>query len=284
MQTTYSTRAPQDAPPAMGNDRPPIEESILRPILSRVGKGARDSLVIVPTYNEAENLRRLVAEVLRSEPFDVLVVDDNSPDGTGALADLLVAERPDRVSVLHREGKLGLGTAYLEGFRFALAHRYKHVFEMDADFSHDPASLPVLRSVLLDRADVVLGSRYVAGGGTQRWPVWRRVLSQGGSRYAGIVLGLPFRDLTGGFKGFRARVLSRLDLDAIQSNGYAFQIEVTYRSHQLGFRIVEEPIIFADRRVGYSKMHARIVVEALLVVWRLRFEGLRPVSARRVPT
>src|SRR5262245_49998622 len=244
----------------------------------------RDSLVIVPTYNEVENLPPLVRQVLANDLFDVLVVDDNSPDGTGARADELVAERPDRVSVLHRGGKLGLGTAYVEGFRYALANRYQHIFEMDADFSHDPAVLPALRTALQSGADVVLGSCYIPGGATHHWPAWRRLLSQAGSRYAGFVLGLPFRDLTGGFKGFRARVLSRLDLSGIQSNGYAFQIEVTYRSHQLGFRIVEEPIMFADRSVGYSKMHARIVAEALLVVWRLRLEGLRQVPARRVPT
>jgi dolichol-phosphate mannosyltransferase len=254
-----------------------------RPRGRRNPERRRDSLVVVPTYNEADNLERLVDQVIKVGPFDLLIVDDNSPDGTGGLADRLVADRPTRVSVLHRAEKLGLGSAYVAGFRHALAHNYQRVFEMDADFSHDPAMLPSLRANL-DRADVVLGSRYIAGGGTRRWPAWRRALSQFGSRYAALVLGLPFRDLTGGFKGFRSRVLSALDLDAIQSNGYAFQIEVTYRSFKHGFHIVEAPITFSDRRAGHSKMRAGIVTEALLVVWRLRFESGRHVLERRVPT
>jgi dolichol-phosphate mannosyltransferase len=249
----------------------------------RYADGKRDSLVIVPTYNEVANLERLVKAVLALRAFDVLIVDDNSPDGTGELGDVLALEHPNRVAVLHRPGKNGLGRAYVCGFRYALAHQYSRVFEMDADFSHDPASLLTLRSAL-DRADVVLGSRYVPGGVTSHWPAWRRALSQGGSRYAGIVLGLPIRDLTGGFKGFRSMVLSSIDLDAIQSNGYAFQIEVTYRCQRRGFQIVEEPIVFVDRRAGRSKMHARIVVEALLVVWRLRLESARGLHAGRVPT
>jgi dolichol-phosphate mannosyltransferase len=240
-----------------------------------------DSLVIVPTYNEAANLERLVERVLRVGPFDILVVDDHSPDGTGELADNLAEERPGQVTVLHRPAKLGLGTAYVAGFRQALARDYERVFEMDADFSHDPGCLPMLHAAL-DHADVVLGSRYVAGGGTRHWPLWRRALSQGGSLYAATVLGLPFHDLTGGFKGFRQRVLAALDLDAIESNGYAFQIEVTYRCFQHHFRIVEQPIVFADRRIGTSKMNRRIVSEALLVVWRLRFESHHRLPAEGV--
>ena len=243
---------------------------------------ARDSLVILPTFNEAANLGRLVERVLRAGPFDVLVVDDHSPDGTGSLADALVEAHPSRVAVLHRPSKLGLGTAYLAGFRHALTRNYARVFEMDADFSHDPACLPALRAAL-DEADLVLGSRYVAGGATYGWPVWRRALSQGGSLYAATMLGLPFHDLTGGFKGFRARVLEALDLDSIVSNGYAFQIEVTHRAHQLGFRIVELPIAFTDRRVGQSKMSRRIVLEALVMVWRLRLESQRRLSIGEVP-
>ena len=240
------------------------------------------SLVILPTFNEAANLERLVERVMRAGPFDVLIVDDHSPDGTGEIADQLASERPGTVAVLHRSGKLGLGTAYVAGFRHALARHYDRVFEMDADFSHDPSCLPILCAALAD-ADVVLGSRYVAGGGTRHWPMWRRMLSQGGSLYAATVLGLPFRDLTGGFKGFRACVLDALDLDAIESNGYAFQIEVTYRSYQRGFRIVEQPILFTDRRLGRSKMNARIVAEALLVVWRLRLEAARRLTVEGVP-
>jgi dolichol-phosphate mannosyltransferase len=246
----------------------------------------RDSLVIVPTYNEADNLERLLRAVIRqspSRPFDVLVVDDNSPDGTGELAELLVAEWPERLAVLRRPGKLGLGSAYLDGFHHALANGYQHVFEMDADFSHDPAQLPVLRSAL-NHADVVLGSRYIRRGAARRWPFWRRVLSQGGSIYAGAVLGLPFQDLTSGFKAFRAAALAALDLDAIHSNGYAFQIEVTYQCFRRGFRILEHPIVFGPRSAGRSKMDARIVVEALLLVPRLRFAS-RPVGLRRkIPT
>jgi dolichol-phosphate mannosyltransferase len=243
----------------------------------------RDSLVIVPTYNEIDNLERLVKAVVRRGSFDLLVVDDNSPDGTGNLADALAEEYPQRVTVLHRDAKRGLGSAYVEGFRYALAHEYQRIFEMDADFSHDPASLLALRSALED-ADVVLGSRYVLGGATLGCPLWRRVLSHAGSWYARVVLGLPFHDLTGGFKGFRSSVLSTLDLDAIQSNGYAFQIEVTYDSYVRGFRVVEEPILFADRRVGRSKMNWHIVSEAVMVVWRLRFDSGRGLHARRVTT
>ena len=232
----------------------------------------RDNLVIVPTYNELQNLQPLVEAILgqnASTPFNLLIVDDNSPDGTGELADHLVREQPDRLSVLHREGKLGLGTAYVHGFQYALAPGYDHVFEMDADFSHNPAMLPVLRSAL-NEADLVLGSRYVSGGGAPGWSVWRLALSQLGSAYARSILGLPFRDLTGGFKGFRASVLAALDLNAIKSNGYAFQIEVTYRSFLNGFRIVEEPIVFGPRLNGRSKMRKGIVLEALVVVWSLR--------------
>jgi dolichol-phosphate mannosyltransferase len=238
-----------------------------------------ENLVVIPTYNEAENLRRLVSMVLAEGGFDVLIVDDNSPDGTGELADALVGHYPGRVAVVHRVGKLGLGTAYRTGFAYALSNGYQRVFEMDADFSHDPAALPELRAAL-DDADVVLGSRYVRGGATANWPIWRRLLSQSGSRYAALMLGLPFHDLTGGFKGFSARVLQTLDLDAIQSNGYAFQIEVTYRAYRSGFRVVELPITFADRRWGKSKMRPAIVFEALRVVWTLRF-GLTPRLAFR---
>jgi dolichol-phosphate mannosyltransferase len=230
----------------------------------------KDNLVVVPTYNEAQNLSALVESILDAGDFHVLVVDDNSPDGTGSIADQLTARYSPYVAVLHRSGKQGLGTAYRAGFAYALARGYRHVFEMDADFSHDPGALPMLRSAL-DDADVVLGSRYVPGGETRNWPVGRRLLSQLGSTYAGLILGLPFHDLTGGFKGFSTRVLESLDLDAIQSNGYAFQIEVTYRAYQAGFRIVERPISFVDRKLGTSKMRTAIVTEALRIVWSLRF-------------
>jgi dolichol-phosphate mannosyltransferase len=238
------------------------------------------SLVVIPTYNEAENLESLVDAILEKGPFDVLVVDDNSPDGTGELADLLANEFPKRVAVVHRPGKQGLGPAYRAGFSYALTRGYQYIFEMDADFSHDPSGLPALRAALQD-ADVVLGSRYVRGGETKDWPIGRRLLSQGGSLYAAWILGLPFHDLTGGFKGFSARVLKTLDLDAIRSNGYAFQIEMTYRAYQSGFRIVERPITFVDRRLGHSKMRPAIVAEAVRIVWSLRF-GRRPALLQEV--
>src|SRR5258706_15729789 len=247
----------------------------------------RENLVIVPTYNEAINLRLLVPAILRQGPFDVLIVDDNSPDGTGEVAEKFARHLPTRVSVLHRAGKLGLGTAYLAGFHYALAQGYQQVFTMDADFSHDPSRLPALRAAL-ERADVALGSRYVPGGGTLRWPLRRRLLSRGGSAYARLVLGLPMRDLTGGFKGFRRQVLEALlpDLETIQAQGYAFQIEMTYRCARQGFRIVEVPIRFEERQVGKSKMSRGIVTEALRVVWNLRLSqgSARPHSDARPRT
>ena len=240
----------------------------------------KNSLVVIPTYNEIENLQALVEKVLAQGAFDVLIVDDHSPDGTGELAETLTTRFPKRVAVLHRARKQGLGTAYRAGFNYALTRGYQHIFEMDADFSHDPRALPALRAALED-VDVVLGSRYVRGGETKNWPIARRLLSQGGSLYAALILGLPFHDLTGGFKGFSARVLQSLDLDAIRSNGYAFQIEVTYRAYQGGFRIVERPITFVDRRLGHSKMRPAIVAEAIRIVWSLRF-GRRPPLLQEV--
>ncbi len=239
-----------------------------------VRRTRRDSLVIIPTYNEVENLGLLASMVFTNGPFDVLVVDDNSPDGTGAVADKLARRSRGRLAVLHRPSKLGLGTAYTNGFRYALHAGYDRIFQMDADFSHDPAVLPKLHKAL-DEVEVVLGSRYVSGGGTRNWSPWRQALSQAGSLYASLILGLPYHDLTGGFKGFRREALQSLDLDAIRSNGYAFQIEVTYRLHRQGFHIVEIPIIFEERRVGQSKMSMRIVMEALLVAWELRFSPSR---------
>lgn len=241
-------------------------------------------LVIVPTYNERQNLAAL-AEAVLEQRFDLLVVDDHSPDGTGQLADALARRFPTRLHVLHRPGKLGLGSAYISGFKWALEHGYDFVFEMDGDFSHSPHDLPRLREAL-EEADLAIGSRNIPGGGTERWPIWRQALSVGGSLYARTILGIPVQDLTSGFKGFRREVLESLDLDAIRSNGYSFQIEVNYRCYQQGFRIQEVPIVFVDRRVGRSKMSKRIVLEAMLMAWRLKL-GLVAGSERaawRVPS
>ena len=228
------------------------------------------AIVCIPTYNECDNLEPIVRAVLAADPrVDILVVDDNSPDGTGALADRLAAAEP-RVRVLHREKKQGLGRAYLHAFRWALAEPYTYVIEMDADFSHDPSYLPTLLDTAQAGADLVLGSRYVDGGGTVNWGVGRKLISRGGSLYARSILGVGVRDLTGGFKCFHRRVLESLDLDAVQSSGYAFQIELTYRALRKGFRVREVPIVFEDRRVGHSKMSRRIFLEALTMVWKLR--------------
>ena len=238
---------------------------------------AQDSIVVVPTYNEADNLAALAHRVLAAGPFDMLIVDDNSPDGTGRIADTLARRFAPRVAVIHRPGKLGLASAYVAGFRFALEHGYAWIFEMDADFSHSPTSLAALRAAL-DDADVVLGSRHVPGGSSPGSNVWRRALSRAGSWYAARALGLPFADLTSGFKGFRRDAIASLDLAAIRANGYCFQIETTYRLRQAGRRIVEVPICFESRRAGRSKLDSRIIAEALLLVWQLRQQAPRPIE------
>ncbi|EPX57746.1 Dolichyl-phosphate beta-D-mannosyltransferase [Cystobacter fuscus DSM 2262] len=228
------------------------------------------ALVCIPTYNERDNLEPITRAVLAAEPrVDILVVDDNSPDGTGKLADELAAKEP-RIRVLHREKKQGLGRAYLHAFRQALDWGYTYILEMDADFSHDPRYLPTILDTAQAGVDLVLGSRYVHGGGTVNWGVGRQLISQGGSLYARSILGVDIRDLTGGFKCFHRRVLESIDLSAVQSTGYAFQIELTYRTLKQGFTVKEVPIVFEDRRVGQSKMSRRIFVEALTMVWKLR--------------
>ena len=234
------------------------------------------ALVVLPTYNERENLEPMVGAILGQAPdLDVLVVDDNSPDGTGQLAERLATGHPARVHVLHRDGKRGLGTAYLAGFAWALARGYECIFEMDCDFSHDPADLLRLRrAVLQDGADVAVGSRWVGHGGTRNWSFLRTFISRGGSLYARLLLGVPVSDLTSGFKCFNRRALEQLDLSSVHSNGYAFQVEMNYRCHQRGLRIAEVPIVFVDRRVGKSKMGTHIVVEAAIMVLRLRLQGL----------
>jgi dolichol-phosphate mannosyltransferase len=227
-------------------------------------------LVIIPTYNERENIPRIVPMVLEQDArLDVLVIDDASPDGTGQLADELAAANP-RVHVLHRAGKLGLGTAYIAGFRWGIERGYDWLFEMDADFSHDPAHLPAFIEGL-DNYDVVLGSRYLEGRVTVvNWPITRLILSYGANVYARMVTGLPLGDATGGFKAFRRPVLEGIDLTRVESEGYAFQIEMSFRAWKKGFRLAEIPIVFVDRTLGESKMSKKIIREAVWKVWKLR--------------
>lgn len=238
-------------------------------------------VVVVPTYNEAENLPLLVERVMALSGFRMLVVDDNSPDGTGQLAEELGHLHAGRIEVLHRAGKLGLGTAYLEGFRVALERKHRFIFQMDADFSHDPADLPRLLAELRAGADLAIGSRYVAGGGTSNWPFWRKALSRGGSLYARLILGLPIHDLTGGFRGWRRQALLGIGLDRVRSEGYSFQLEMAYRCARRGCNVVEVPIIFIERKNGVSKMSKAIVIEAVATVWRLRLGDARLPDALR---
>jgi len=229
--------------------------------------------LILPTYNEAGNIERFVAAARDKLPAAarILIVDDGSPDGTGELADRLAAEH-EEVEVLHRPRKEGLGPAYIAGFRSALAGGASLILEMDSDFSHQPAYLPRLLEAA-ETADLVIGSRYVPGGGVSDWGALRRAISRGGSAYARVVLGVGVRDLTGGFKCFRREVLEAIDLDAVQARGYAFQVELTYRAIQKGFKVVEVPIVFRDRQVGDSKMDRSIVAEAIWRVPLLRLNG-----------
>ena len=239
--------------------------------------------IVMPTYNEAANIeaiaRAVGAELERSvgRDYRLLVVDDNSPDGTGEIADKLAAEL-EWLEVLHRPGKQGLGHAYLAGFAHALSAGAELLIEMDADFSHDPRFLPDLIEAARD-ADLVLGSRYIAGGGVRNWGLMRRAVSRGGGWYARAVLGVPVHDLTGGFKCIRREVLEAIELDTIRAEGYGFQIEVTYRALRAGFKVVEIPIVFADRQAGASKMSTQIALEAMLLVPRLR--GWTPAGSRQ---
>jgi dolichol-phosphate mannosyltransferase len=244
-------------------------------------------VIVLPTYNERENLERVVgalADVRGAAPFpgDVLVVDDSSPDGTGDVADAL-AGRFDWVHVLHRPAKRGLGQAYLDGFRWALERDYSHILEMDADLSHPPEAVPRLLAAAAG-ADLVLGSRYVAGGGVAGWPAHRRLISRGGSLYARTILGVGIRDLTGGFKCFRRRVLEGIDLTSVHGQGYVFQIELTYRTLRMGGRVAEVPITFEDRTAGASKMTTAIVAEAIWKVPALRLRALRAPLDERLPS
>jgi dolichol-phosphate mannosyltransferase len=231
------------------------------------------ALIVVPTYNERDNVVEISQRLLAALPIgEILFVDDNSPDGTGELLDELAGREP-RVHVLHRAGKLGLGTAYVEGFRWGLERDYDYLFETDADGSHDPKYLAGMVALLEAGADAVVGSRYVKGGGTANWGVGRKIISRGGSLYARTILGIGVRDVTAGFVCWKRAALEAIDLPSISSNGYSFQIEMKYRALRRGLKIVETPIIFIDRRVGQSKMSRAIFVEALLKVWALRFRG-----------
>jgi dolichol-phosphate mannosyltransferase len=255
--------------------------------LNQVMKGEvmTDDLVVVPTYNEARNIEDLVHRILSAGPFGVLIVDDASPDGTGIIADRLSREEPARVAVLHRRSKAGLGAAYRAGFRTALQTGAGRIYQMDGDLSHEPEALVGMREALLrDSADLVIGSRYVPGGRVVGWPIWRKILSRGGSVYAGVILDLGVRDLTGGFKGWSRDVLDAVRLDETQTNGYAFQIETTYRAVLAGARVEELPIEFADRQRGVSKMGLPIVLEAIRVVPGFRLKRPRVGSVREAVT
>ncbi len=227
------------------------------------------TLIIIPTYNEYDNLRPLLDQIFTYAPAsDILIVDDNSPDGTGKLADEISAQNR-QVHVMHRAGKLGLGTAYIAGFKYAVEHQYDAAFEMDADFSHDPCYLPDFLKAI-ESADLVIGSRYVEGGGTPNWSLLRRFISGGGNIFARFMLGIPVHDCTAGFRCYRRAVLESIDLDTIELQGYAFQVELAYRVYKRNFRIVETPIVFRDRRVGKSKMSRAIFLEGFTWVIRAR--------------
>jgi dolichol-phosphate mannosyltransferase len=234
---------------------------------------AEKALILLPTYNEKENIEGIIPEILRQDDrLFVLVIDDNSPDGTGEIADRIAEDNP-RVFVLHREEKKGLGQAYIAGFRWALERDYDYIFEMDADFSHNPKYLPDFLENIKEN-DIVLGSRYISGVNVVNWPIMRLLLSYYANVYSRVVTGLPLRDGTGGFKCFRRKVLEAIDLDDVRSNGYSFQIEVSFRAWKKGFKIKEIPIVFVDRTAGTSKMSKKIVREAIWMVWRLRIWGI----------
>lgn len=233
----------------------------------------KSSLVVIPTYNEADNLPKLIPEILeQDESFQVLIVDDNSPDGTAQVVERMM-ETNRRIHLIERERKNGLGTAYVAGFKYAIAHHFDYVFEMDADFSHDPNELMNMIKKA-EEYDLVIGSRYVSGVNVVNWPMRRLLLSYMANVYTRIITGMPVRDATAGFKCYRRRVLESIDLDAIHSNGYAFQIETNFLAWRKGFRVCEIPIIFVDRRVGVSKMSKKIIYEAAWLVWKLKFKSL----------
>ncbi len=231
------------------------------------------ALVIIPTYNECDNVSTIIPEVLQQDQgVEVLVVDDNSPDGTGDIVEEM-AKQNSHIHLIRREKKMGLGTAYVTGFKYAIENGFDFVFEMDADFSHDPAMIPKFLEMIKDY-DLVLGSRYIKGVNVINWPMKRLLLSYYANKYTKVVTGLPVQDATGGFKCFRIEVLKSLNLDNVHSNGYAFQIEMSFKAWKKGFRVVEMPILFVDRRVGISKMSKAIVREAVTMVWKLRCRSI----------
>ena len=243
--------------------------------MSRLDRTELLSLVIIPTYNEARNIAALLPQVLeQDEHLSVLVIDDNSPDGTADLVRELQPRFPDRIDLIVRSGKLGLGTAYIQGFEYALERGYDLICEMDADFSHDPDDLPRLMQSVLDGADLAIGSRYVEGVRVINWPLSRLILSYGAGMYTRAITRMPIHDVTAGFKCFHRRVLEAIDLKDVSSNGYSFQMEMHYRTWRKGFRIVEVPIVFTERVEGTSKMNRAIIREAALKVWELRFRAL----------
>jgi dolichol-phosphate mannosyltransferase len=231
------------------------------------------TLVVTPTFNEADNIEKFIGQVLAQHPsVEMLIVDDNSPDGTAAIVERMM-ERDPRIHILKRPGKMGLGTAYVDGFRYAIREGYDYIFEMDADFSHNPEEVPRF----LEKAkeyDLVIGSRYTGGVRVVNWPIRRLILSYSANVYTRIITGMPLKDATGGFKCFRRRVLEAIDLDRVHSNGYAFQIEMNFKAYSKGFRLCEHPIIFADRTSGQSKMSRKIVYEAVFMVWKLKFRKI----------
>jgi len=230
-------------------------------------------IVVTPTYNEAENIEKFIEQVLSKGPdIEVLVIDDNSPDGTGSIVERLQAQNP-RIHLISRARKMGLGTAYVEGFRYAITNKFDYIFEMDADFSHNPDEIPNFLKKI-ETFDLVIGSRYTDGVRVINWPIRRLILSYGANVYTRIITGMPVKDATGGFKCFRRKVLEAIDLDKIHSNGYAFQIEMNFKAYSKGFKLCEHPIIFVERQSGVSKMSKKIVYEAVFMVWKLKYHKI----------
>ncbi len=231
------------------------------------------ALVIIPTYNEAPNAERIITEVLQqSEIVEVLIVDDNSPDGTADIVKKMMETNP-RIHILQRERKLGLGTAYVAGFKFAIKNKYDFIFEMDADFSHNPKEIPIILGKM-EECDVLIGSRYIKGVNVVNWPMKRLILSYCANIYTRVITGMPIHDATAGFKCYKRKVLESIDLDSLRSNGYAFQIETNFIAWKKGFKLLEMPIVFVDRRVGVSKMNKKIVYEAVFMVWKLKLRSI----------